>query len=769
MATAKTVIDVILGEAVGEKPGWRPTEAQRLDDMKAIASVIYNRANGDVFKMRDVISGRKQFHAYGKALPPGAEKYRALADQALREILDNGPVTDATYYATPSDVGYLPKGLAAATETVGHKYFTDPQQRPFVTASGTAKAAPQVASEGNISFAHADQTGIDPRLEAVLKDTSVAMGMPLSIMSGKRSRSHYAERNKKGIGQHVHGVASDISMRGLSEGQRAQLVSELHARGAKRFITYDRYPDMLHVDLKKQGGKNQSWFMHNGTSKKIGSAPGWFQAVAKRYTPIAPGSPESIALLSTAPRITLADGRIQTTADPMLAALDVASSTPLAQAGQEMAFATPDPAQIAGLSGPINTPQTFAGGFGGIPTQKVALAPVKVKGMPVPQEPTQKPLTAPDIQRPIIASSVPRLPERVPEPPPAPYPTLKPRGTVPTAVKSLPQTPAIGMQGSPEAFASQKPGARIVQQAPPAPEMPQVPIDVATKRGGQPWGQPPVPGIQRAPQRQLSPDPFALPQQADLGINRAAQSIFGGHLPNDPVHGVHGGLFGAPRTEAYNQWAGKGPINTRDIKPNGPGFAGVGSGPISAIMAGKAPAGFTATSVNNPSHSVVSLGPAGSANVSGKYANTTITNPDGTKSTKLGVAPTVTVDPETGKVSVGWGIPDPATGWGKGLSQAKQAALQAAYDQQEASKAIEAAVGKAAQQTGPAAGLGSLFSSLFGIQTPVVTAPSIGLGSLFSGGGDSGPSGGVGYGGASGFSGAFSEGAHSNSTSSRGL
>lgn len=130
MATAKSVIDVVLGEAGGSTP------AERYEDMKAIVSVMVNRAQQLGKTLDQVVKAPRQFSAYGQPLPKGVEKFRAMAEQALQEVQQNGPVHDATFYATPAAEDNLPGELAFATETAGHRYFTDPQNRSILTTEG---------------------------------------------------------------------------------------------------------------------------------------------------------------------------------------------------------------------------------------------------------------------------------------------------------------------------------------------------------------------------------------------------------------------------------------------------------------------------------------------------------------------------------------------------------------------------------------------------------------------------------------------------------
>ena len=154
MAKVSTVIDTILAEAGGSTP------AERLEDMKAIASVIANRAAQLGVSLEDVVSVPSEFNAYGKAFPPGVEKYRALAARALKDVQENGPVHTATFYATPKAAHRLPDGLQAETETAGHQYFSDPERRSIRTAQGFVQ--PDADGAMLASYAPEERTGAEP-------------------------------------------------------------------------------------------------------------------------------------------------------------------------------------------------------------------------------------------------------------------------------------------------------------------------------------------------------------------------------------------------------------------------------------------------------------------------------------------------------------------------------------------------------------------------------------------------------------------------------
>lgn len=134
---ARTVTDVILGEAVSGTP------AERYRDMQAIASVMVNRANALGVSLEDVVQNSREFNAYNRALPAGVNAYRGLAERALNEVLTTGPVNNATFYATPAAADNLPNGLAPVDQTTGHVYYTDPYNRAIGTAIGYRQPNPQ--------------------------------------------------------------------------------------------------------------------------------------------------------------------------------------------------------------------------------------------------------------------------------------------------------------------------------------------------------------------------------------------------------------------------------------------------------------------------------------------------------------------------------------------------------------------------------------------------------------------------------------------------
>lgn len=133
MVKALTTAQVIAGEAVSG------SYEDRWNDMVNIASVIANRAALLGVTPEQVVSTTQQFNAYNKQMPPGTASLTDMAQQAMDYVAVNGPVNDATFYATPAATKNLPKGLSFETETTGHQYFSDPKMRSIKTSLGDVK------------------------------------------------------------------------------------------------------------------------------------------------------------------------------------------------------------------------------------------------------------------------------------------------------------------------------------------------------------------------------------------------------------------------------------------------------------------------------------------------------------------------------------------------------------------------------------------------------------------------------------------------------
>ncbi|MCP4000564.1 MAG: hypothetical protein GY727_06625, partial [Gammaproteobacteria bacterium] len=148
MAKATTVAEVIAAEAGGT------TKAERQAEMRAIASVIDNRATQLGVAAADVVA--EGFDAYGKAMPAGTSSLVNDAQAAIGYVDANGStVGNSTYYSTHDKVGALARGAPNASlreedKTAAHTYFTDENMAPIKTAAGVFTPSVQVASDASL-------------------------------------------------------------------------------------------------------------------------------------------------------------------------------------------------------------------------------------------------------------------------------------------------------------------------------------------------------------------------------------------------------------------------------------------------------------------------------------------------------------------------------------------------------------------------------------------------------------------------------------------
>jgi len=300
--TARTVEDVILGEA----------RARDINDMKYIASVITNRARLLGVTPEQVVANSREFNAYGKALPPGVAKYRDLARQALQEVAINGPVTNATFYATPAASKNLPKGLQPAGQTNGHLYYTDPKNRSINTAVGfrpvamaQAPAQPRSAGLDAISgVLKSNGMATQPRQIRPGEGLANLVPNPAPIAAGKlgtttpetqaayqriagtfgdigvKSGYRSPEQNRAVGGaknsQHIQGRAVDLATKDMPASERAQLLAM--AYDDAKIGGIGLYPTgSIHIDTRprgydKKGNLNppSMWSgVHNGTDPAL--------------------------------------------------------------------------------------------------------------------------------------------------------------------------------------------------------------------------------------------------------------------------------------------------------------------------------------------------------------------------------------------------------------------------------------------------------------------------------------------------------------------
>jgi hypothetical protein len=129
------------------------------------------------------------------------------------------------------------------------------------------------------------QAKISKELSGVIDGLSKALGgETIGIQSGYRSPARNAAVGGAKSSYHMKGMAADIDMSGWSTSKRQQAIETLTALGVGGFITYDKHPNMLHIDLRPTPTGVPS-FMHNKTAAQLSKAPAWFQEMAAKAKP----------------------------------------------------------------------------------------------------------------------------------------------------------------------------------------------------------------------------------------------------------------------------------------------------------------------------------------------------------------------------------------------------------------------------------------------------------------------------------------------------
>lgn len=271
-----------------EQPGDGALQIlQDPDQVAKIDGIIDRLASGE---LPDITDGADHYHT--KAVNPDwAGKMRKTTEvgEHLFYRAEDGPDTRSKPVPSYAELaGQI--GLDGDPFEAVLKGETAPANERKPKGRGMADLLPEEpepmkGNGGALSFVNPGQDKIAPDFRSVLEGASQDVGRGLTVLSGYRAPTHAVERVKKTPGEHADGTASDISMKGMNEQERATLVQSLLSRGAKRFITYSNSPDMLHVDMKDQLGDGTPWFMHDKTNRNLSKAPAWFQEIAKNPTP----------------------------------------------------------------------------------------------------------------------------------------------------------------------------------------------------------------------------------------------------------------------------------------------------------------------------------------------------------------------------------------------------------------------------------------------------------------------------------------------------
>lgn len=343
---ARTPAEVIAGEAI------HGTLQERFNDMVHIASVMANRVRATGYTLKDVVSatskrGVKQFSAYGKAMPKGTAALVSMAERAMALVEQNGPITPATYYATPKAFNKIGvKGLQPVGTTTGHVFAVDPLDREIGVGTGFVKPGTALPAQGPVPVARPkvdvgpninrrqpvdfsrlnpmnapqvgqpsrprglgmealapnglrgqtynavgayDRSKLDPGLSGALNAIgSDSRFNGLGIKSGYRTEKENRAVKGASNSQHLYGKAVDISgFRDLSPDMQSALVDKAMTQGVRGLGFYSS--GALHMDARR----NPAHWGIGGSykSSSIKNYPAHLQGALRDLVGLAPGQP----------------------------------------------------------------------------------------------------------------------------------------------------------------------------------------------------------------------------------------------------------------------------------------------------------------------------------------------------------------------------------------------------------------------------------------------------------------------------------------------
>lgn len=153
-----------------------------------------------------------------------SQEFASLPDPTTGRSFYHGDGLNAS--RVPRSAVYRALGFAAQPAT----YSPNPAAHGLARLVRPELTFP-LGTGGNLNFVHKGQETISPTLRTTLTAASQQLGRDLTISSGYRSGNHPVERRKRnGGGEHTRGNAADISMAGMNDSQRADLVRALWLR-----------------------------------------------------------------------------------------------------------------------------------------------------------------------------------------------------------------------------------------------------------------------------------------------------------------------------------------------------------------------------------------------------------------------------------------------------------------------------------------------------------------------------------------------------------
>jgi hypothetical protein len=363
-----------------------------VDNKKALASVLQrDPTNGELYLAHQQGAGGAKAllaNPNGNVVDVLADVYGGDRNKALKAVTNNGGNANMT-------AGQFSGKWTGAFGGTGAAPPSPTAVASVVQPGDTVAPGASAVSGGRLS---------DPVL--AYKSRLQEMFPQVRITSEFRSAGeNQAVGGAKGS-QHLSGNALDINTTGMSEEQKAAVINDAIANGAKGIGWYN--PNSMHVDFRQ----NPAAWGPNKSASTLGRTPPWFREAAQKLTaqgnqspvatPVQPGAPAAVAAQNpgAVPRSGTTQGSTASGQQapplfntPVLAGATAASGNAPGSATQPPNPTQPQPANpTTDLAGAPPPPQPMATGPNpiqpGPPTPSPTAAMVAGPGAPAAAGPT---------------------------------------------------------------------------------------------------------------------------------------------------------------------------------------------------------------------------------------------------------------------------------------------------------------------------------------------------------------------------------------------
>lgn len=260
--------------------------------------------------------------------------------------VNQGPMT-----SSPAGGARAASGIGIGQPTGAEIQASASSNSPASVAKGMEALAPNgLLGSGEISFrgTSEDRFGkAQPETQQMAGMIAGQQPQGITVTSSHRTQAENKVARGAKDSEHVQGKALDISTRGMTDEQKAQLVEDARTAGASRIIGYSN-KDIVHVDLNTNFNPNTKnndvYAMWDGSARNMSKAAGWFSQGLNQQTNPTPTSRQNAVDTLTAQALSNPVGQ------GFLGSPEVSSSRPNAtDLAQEPTMISSEPVNMTGF------------------------------------------------------------------------------------------------------------------------------------------------------------------------------------------------------------------------------------------------------------------------------------------------------------------------------------------------------------------------------------------------------------------------------------